>query len=253
MNDISEILKQWKYSPDTVTVRIIDGDDQKPKIQMRLDLGLLQMEYEGRPDGLRPHGFESFLDYQQERLNQHLNLNGSEEGFVLDPDECASLRGESLQYYYRYLSLFHLKDFKAVERDTARNLKAFHFMKKYAAEEEDRFALEQYRPYVLMMNTRAKAYQLLQDNQLTEALDCVDAGIRKIKSFFKELGRPRLAARCSEMVILDKLIDEIKTFKNHSPVERLRKKMKDAVAQEDYERAAQIRDEIRKLTQTNSL
>ena len=34
---------------------------------MRIDLGLLQMELDGRPDGQRPHGFESLLDYYEAR------------------------------------------------------------------------------------------------------------------------------------------------------------------------------------------
>ena len=50
MFDIAAILNGWEYDPDDVTVRIIEGLDKKPKIQMRLDLGLLQMEYSG-PSG----------------------------------------------------------------------------------------------------------------------------------------------------------------------------------------------------------
>ena len=56
--DIGPILSKWKHKPGEVAVRCIAGRDGRPKIQMRLDLGLLQMEQDGRPDGRRPHGCE---------------------------------------------------------------------------------------------------------------------------------------------------------------------------------------------------
>ena len=56
MKDIGHILKGWEYEAGTINVRRITGNDGQPKLQMRLDLGLLQMEMDGRPDGERPHG-----------------------------------------------------------------------------------------------------------------------------------------------------------------------------------------------------
>ena len=65
--DITSILAGWDFDPDELQVRIVAGDDGRDKIQMRIDLGLLQMELTGRPDGERPHGFESLLDYHEAR------------------------------------------------------------------------------------------------------------------------------------------------------------------------------------------
>ncbi len=42
--DIDPILKDWSYRPDEITVRVIQGDDGQRKIQLRLDLGVLQMK-----------------------------------------------------------------------------------------------------------------------------------------------------------------------------------------------------------------
>ena len=39
------------YEPDQLQVRIIISDDGNEKIQMRIDLGMVQMEILGRPDG----------------------------------------------------------------------------------------------------------------------------------------------------------------------------------------------------------
>ena len=69
--DILPLLKGWDYEPGTINVRKINGLDGKPKLQMRLDLGLLQMELTGRPDGAKPHGYDSLLDYYEEQLKEH--------------------------------------------------------------------------------------------------------------------------------------------------------------------------------------
>src|SRR5215210_485488 len=69
--DIVPLLKGWDYEPGTINVRKISGIDGAPKLQMRLDLGLLQMEMTGRPDGVRPHGCESLLEYFESQLKEH--------------------------------------------------------------------------------------------------------------------------------------------------------------------------------------
>src|ERR1700749_1851799 len=41
--DITPLLKGWDYEPGTINVRKVTGLDGTPKLQMRQDLGLLQM------------------------------------------------------------------------------------------------------------------------------------------------------------------------------------------------------------------
>lgn len=247
MLDITPVLKGWDYNPDEVTVRMIEGCDQKPKIQMRLDLGILQMNCDGRPDGKSPNGYESLYEYYQHMLEEHIEQYENADGFFLDPDDCDELRREAEQYYYRYLSLFHLQEYEKVERDTARNLRVFNFLKTYAEEEDDKYELEQYRPYVLMMHARAKAQRFLALEQAKPAIDAVEEAIQYIRDHFKEMGRAKLIGSCSEVVFLERFLDDIKDEYPVSPVEALKKKMQNAVEQEDYESAAKLRDEIHRL------
>jgi hypothetical protein len=163
--DIAPLLKGWDYESGTINVRKINGADGSQKLQMRLDLGLLQMEMNGRPDGTRPHGFDSLLEYFESMLKEHEEKNGTELGFHLTSAQCQSLREEAVQYYHRYLSLFVLEDFPGVVRDTARNLRLLDLCGKYAIEEQDRLVLEQYRPYITMMNVRAAASVLVDKKQ----------------------------------------------------------------------------------------
>jgi hypothetical protein len=214
---------------------------------MRLDLGLLQMESTGRPDGQHPHGFESLLEYYENRRDLHRRKHGTDSGFSLSSEECAELRNEALQYYYRYLSLLHLNDYDGVERDTARNLHVFDLIHKYAENEEDRAALERYRPYVLMMNARARANIALRQSRPIESLHIVEEALDQIRGFLREHDREEYFDQSGEVLYLKQLAQEIRGTIPRDPREDLRKRMHQAIEQEDYELAAKIRDEIRRL------
>src|SRR6187401_1631500 len=96
--DITKALHGWAFEPGQVNVRLIRGNDGKPKLQLRLDLGLLQMELDGRPDGKRPHRSPTELAFQQKRLGAHQKRTGSDAGFSLTPHDCQALREESAMF-----------------------------------------------------------------------------------------------------------------------------------------------------------
>lgn len=250
VKDIGSILHDWAYEPGTINVRRITGQDGMPKIQMRLELGVLQMEVTGRPDGQRPHGFESLLEYQNHRLTEFKQKSGGDtDGFALSPEDCSQLREEAAMYYQRYLSLFVLGDFSAVVRDTGRNLRVLDMCGRFAVQEQDRMLLEQYRPYIIMMNTRAAASILFKDQKMQEALDTVRGGLSQIKAFFVKFDQAEAFARCEEAKVLKRFAREIKRKLPVGALERLERKLKKAVAAEEYELAAKLRDEIAGLQQ----
>ncbi|MCS6858910.1 MAG: UvrB/UvrC motif-containing protein [Abditibacteriales bacterium] len=251
LKDITPILQGWDYDPEGVNVRKIIGKDGREKIQMRVDLGLIQMEMTGRPDGERPYGRESLLDYHLERLARHRERHGTDAGFRLSPRECEELRAEGTQYYFRYFSLYHLGDYAGVERDTNRNIRLFDLLRDYAEEESDRLSLEQYRPYILMMNTRARAHQSLEQGWTRRALQQIEEGIRKIEDFAQSYQREDFNA------IAEYHIDGLREWAEHiretdpltATERRLRQELQEAVAREDYERAARLRDMIRRMSE----
>ena len=73
--DLQSALQGWPYEPEKISVRKILGADGSVRIQMRVELGILQMEAEGRPDGSRPYGCESLLAYYQKRQARHQQRN----------------------------------------------------------------------------------------------------------------------------------------------------------------------------------
>ena len=55
-NDISQILNEWLHQPGQLNVRIIEAEDGRELVQLRIELGIVQMELHGRPDGLIQDG-----------------------------------------------------------------------------------------------------------------------------------------------------------------------------------------------------
>src|SRR5438874_7684244 len=170
--DISHLLEQWDYQPGEVAVRKFKVKDGSERIQLRVDLGLLQMNATGRPDGKRPFGRESLFQHYQARLEKYRRTHGgSDHGFTLKADDCAKLQQEAIQYHHRYICLFQLEDYDGVIRDTARNVKVFDFVQQYAGSDELAWSLQQFRPQLLMMRLRAKGAMSLKADRYTEALD----------------------------------------------------------------------------------
>jgi len=104
--DLQSTLRDWPYDPEKISVRKILGADGIVRLQMRVELGIIQMEAEGRPDGLHPYGCDSLLGYHLKRLEKYQQRNGTTLGYALSPQDCYSLRLEAALYYRRYVSYF---------------------------------------------------------------------------------------------------------------------------------------------------
>ena len=242
--DIGSILNDWPFEPGQVSARRVRGSDGRDKIQLRLDLGILQMETTGRPDGARPHGFESLLGYYDHQLEAHKQQAGDDRGFTIDEDACELLRAESLMYYHRYLAEFVLEDYDAVERDTLRNLHVIDFLNQFAAEESDRYSLDQYRPYVMMMYTRGRARAAIANNRFKAAINILRGGIDQITQFYRKWGQDDLIAESGELAVLKAMIHEVEPRIPIDPVQRLAKDLAQAIREERYEDAAALRDQL---------
>src|SRR5271155_2210128 len=109
--DLDNILGDWPHEPGQIKVRKILGNDGREKLQLRIDLGLIQMDVAGRPDGQRPHDSESLLAYHMARARMR---EGDGKNFALTAEDCGELQQEGIQYYHRYISFFQLNDYGGV-------------------------------------------------------------------------------------------------------------------------------------------
>lgn len=238
--DLNPLLARWAFDPEEFQVRIVAGLDGREKIQRRIDLGLLQLEIDGRPDGATPEGAESYLDHLEVRA-------AADADFALEPSDCAELLREGLQYYHRYLALFHLQRYDLVARDTGRNLRLFAFVVKHASREVDKLQFDQYRPYVTMMHARARGLAALERGDHAGALAHIDAGILGIRAFLAEYDHDESQIVCHDLDVLRRWRKEVERAQPVGPVERLAQQLDLAVNLEQYEEAARLRDQLRRL------
>src|SRR3977135_3458198 len=233
--DLNSLLKDWPHESGAIKVRKIVGLDGNEKLQLRIDLGILQMEMTGRPDGQRPHNCESLLVYHQRRAER---AEARGEGYELTPEQCNELQQEGIQYYHRYLRLFQINDFPGVIRDTQRNLDLFAFVAEHSDHEEMVWSFNKFRPYVLMMNTRAKASILLGDGRFPEAMREIERGRDAIQEFFQQSSFPELATKSSELAFLEEWLEEVSSKRPLSKLEIMQHEMEDDNARQLYDRGA---------------
>ena len=246
--DLSHLLQTWPYRPGQINARRIAGRDGRDKLQVRIDLGVLQMEIDGRPDGAQPHGQASALEHQQRRLQNYAKQNGSSLGFVLSSEECSELREEAVQYYHRYVALFALRDFERVIRDTRRNLETFDLCRDFGQNELDRQVLEQFRPQVITMRCRSEAEIALSAEQPREALRALDRGLEELRAVFQEAGAAEAFESSNEVQLLRGMRDVLVPKLPSSQREELLERLRAALDAENYELAAILRDELRMLS-----
>ena len=199
--DIGDILRSWEYNPNIINVRKIIGDDGKEKIQIRVALGILQMEVDGRPDGKTPYNEESLLDYYRSLLKKTDQLDGTDE-FVFTDQDMKDMEAEIMQYYHRRMCFFILKDYVHAKRDAEHNLQLMDLIKKYCRDEEYVRSHERYRPFVIMEMTRAASLECLSQGDYAGAMKYISDAINAIESFYRENGIDEGDIRKSPELIL---------------------------------------------------
>lgn len=249
--DLSEIIAGWDYDPDDFAnnVRRIRGTDGRTKLQLRTDLGIYQMELEGRPDGKEPGERESMLDYYRFKAQEHESKYGAVEGrFKLNEGDIAKLYREAIQFYHRRICLFALKDFEGARKDAEHTLGIMDIVKKYAKSRIAVMHFEQYRPYLIGEKIRAMGLASLENKDYTGALKAIGDGIGEITSFYQGYGHEELVEKCQQIQFLkgwqNQLRRDWQSDTGDLPISglTLEEQLKMVIQQEDYEEAARLRD-----------
>jgi hypothetical protein len=245
--DLTDFFRSWKFDPDS-QVRIIKADDGREVLQIRQPLGVEQYELDGRPDGLTPEGYASYLEMFQSRLELFIAENGSEAGFSISHEDFLLLQNEGMLNYYRYLVLFQIGDFERTARDTGHNLQLCEMVGKFVAGDEDKKEILQYRPYILRMHAIARAMVSLHGELKVAAKQILESAIKEIEKM-PAIDTP--AFQFERIRSLNYLRSTLKQVleKKISPLDRLKQELDSALEEENYERAAELRDRIRTLKQ----
>ncbi len=235
-HDLTELLNAWKFDPEH-NVRTTTASDGRTVIQVRLPLGIEQYEIEGRPDGARPKGHETVLASIEVRLREHIITVGSDHSFVITPEEVEELQAEGILFYYRYILLFQLDRFSEVIRDTEHNLSLCDMLERYCPRPEERDSVLQYRPFIIRLHAAAQAGAIRAGDRSGDANELLKAAINQIESL------PEVESPVFQLE-QHRSISYLQELLHNDPPDELKSALEEAVQQEDYERAAILRDQL---------
>jgi hypothetical protein len=204
---------------------------------MRIELGLLQMEFTGRPDGERPGGKDTYLEYISGELGDADDLPQQ-----LTDEQCFEIDREFVQYYHRRICCLALREFDRAVADADHTLELMDFVASHSPNEEWTASHERYRPFVHFHRTQALALAVLEKSGPEPAIEEINKGLEAMRQIFA-------AAEAEEQFDSDELVVQLRELKESLRKEyevgpTLAEQLAEAVAAEEYERAARLRDEI---------
>jgi hypothetical protein len=229
------ILHDWAFDPHSLSVRLVKGEDSRDVIQMRVDLGILQMETQGRPDGQPMQGYPTFLDLM-------LDIEKQDPDFVMDDDQCFEADREFVQYYHRRISWLRLQHYHRAVEDAEHTLSLMDVCRDHSPDEEWTMSHEQYRPFVLFHRTQAAALAALDESNAESAITEIDLGLEQMREVFVEHEAEEEFDDDEMVQQLVKLRDSLRDEYEVGP--SLQERLAEAVKTEQYELAAQLRDEL---------
>lgn len=225
--DLDDILQDWPYQPQTVSARLIRATGGREVLQMRVDLGVLQMETSGRPDGSTPGGAETYLDLLLQEA-----FHGSEP-IPLNADQIEEIDREFTQFYHRRICWLAVREFERAVADADHTLALMDFVEGCEADEPWKLEQAQQRGLVLFHRTQAAALAHLEKAGAEAAIEEINCGLETIEGLNSP--QPHRIVRQ-----LRELQDWIR---GQFRVDRtLAEQLADAIAAEEYERAAALRD-----------
>jgi hypothetical protein len=204
---------------------------------MRVDLGVLQLETQGRPDGTQPHGHATYLDYLLDRER-------TDSDFVMSDEDCMEVDREFVQYYQRRISWLRLQHYHRAIADADHTLALMDVCLDHCDDEDWSLSHEQYRPFVLFQRTQAAALSALEESSADKAIVEIDNGLALMLDVYVEHD-------AEEQFEDDEMVNRLRDLKaslqdQYEMGPSLQDQLAAAVRSEQYELAAKLRDELAK-------
>jgi hypothetical protein len=233
---IDPLLRQWTFLPGRPVVRRVAGSDGRAVLQMRVDMGLLQLETTGRPDGEQPHGFPTYYDY--------LVAAAFDEGpqFELNEERRVEIDREFYQFYHRRICWLALQEYGNAGTDAEHSLRLMDFTSANAGDRQWAVMHEQYRPFVMFHHVQSRALVKLQENDPAAAVEILTEGLESLRKLFESHGAEEQFEDDLFVTKLREMQASIKSQFSLGPT--LAEQLAQAVADEQYELAAKLRDTL---------
>lgn len=252
--DLDALLAEWSTDAAEAGARIVRGLGDRELVQFRIEMGILQMEVEGDPDGRLHAGYESVLDYARTRL--------AADEPITEEDAEALLR-ELSQYNYRRIALTNLADYAysdddyaATSRHTKRALADIRHCEAVLRLLRDAgVELEPARRALcatLVLNrARLTARQHTLAERHDDAIYALRDGTRELEDVLESLGfDDDRRAEDPGVRYLSQLAERLRS--KHRIHKTLHEQLEEALAAEDYEKAALLRDQLSRRDATRT-
>ncbi|TWT40602.1 UvrB/uvrC motif protein [Phycisphaerae bacterium RAS1] len=243
--DLNELLDDWAATPGEVSARTIIGRDGIELIQLRVDLGVMQMFPDGRPDGARYRGFDAALTF----IEHEVRLMGPAPG----PPDWQELERELFQTNYRRLALTAVAEdslkrqdpggarsalVRAV-RDCDTCLRALELLDEHRG--GGPWTL---RPTLVFNRGRLTVQLLVLEDHVEDAVDEAENGAAAMERLLGELGADEDERRRDPGVTF--LRDLARNLRRDYGIGKtLHEQLEEAIENEDFESAARLRDKLR--------
>ena len=164
------------------------------------------------------------------------------ESFALNDEQCVDIDREFLQFYHRRICWLALRQFARAVADAEYTLALMDFVAGHSANPQWTLSHEQYRPVVLFHRIQGAAMLALQQSGAEAAIETINRGLEEMREVFVKFG-------AEEQFDQDGLVSQLAAMKESLREEyrvgkTLAEQLADAVAAEEYERAARLRDQI---------
>ena len=225
--DLSGILRSFPFEPGHVNARLVSAADGRPLLQVRIELGVLQMECTGRPDG-----GESIL----------AALRGTEAR--LEAAAAAALRLELVQFQQRAIAFLAVGTPERALADAATVLDGTELLRRRGLPLDREWA-ESARFSVLVLRIRCAVAVHRSLGQSREAARAIDLGLGELRDAADRVGIGDGFDGLGDVIALRTVRDSLVPQLPPAQRAELESRLRAAILAENYELAAILRDELR--------
>jgi hypothetical protein len=247
--DLDDVIQGWPYDPEPgeILAREIRARDGRTVLQVRVELGVLQLEVGGRPDGHRPHGFATYLDYLRHcAAGRGQAPGGKSPPWMMTAAQCNEADREFVQFNHRRVAWLALRRYDKAIQDADHTLALMDFIQRHGDEETFIASHEQLRGPVLFHRTQAATILALERRRYEDAIDALREGIDCLNAHQHSWWDQHEPDESPNPALVDHLRNFEQEIRSNYRVEKtLREQLDEAVAREDYEAAARLRDRIK--------
>ena len=245
--DLNELLGDWGGSGEEVCARLIEGIEGDQVLQLRVDLGLLQMDLDGRPDGQRYRGMPTVYDYF---------VHEEQTGGILSALDWRELHRELQQFNYRRLALSSLAEEALREQDlesgrlnlqrTLRDIERCMAILAILQEREEEWEspLNILIPTLIFNRTRLLTRLRAAECRYEDAIEQAERGVAELEEALDEAGfDPEQREENPAIHYLQQMA--LRLREQHGIKQTLQEQLRDAIEREDFEAAARLRDQLK--------